>query len=257
MKKGIMATLGLLTLFLSLATVTVEAGGRRCISGAGGTAFYYYNTAEDKGIINLSDGSRWWITLYSIDDSGISNIGTKAYDFFVQDHGSGGSGVTIGIRVQKDFNGPGGHLLQLYTLEPPSYVWTVRRSHCFSSGGVSGAFDICVELKQWKKWGDWEIGAWYCLHGGDWKRFAGIRVKGMYFSSVFDLTQSRVGVRIDSGADGTLCFNEPPEVFNVTLQQVFAIPEMPLGTLSAVLLTLTALGLAYRKRSLASRPLRP
>jgi len=81
------------------------------ISGPADTKAYYYDGTY--GLLNPSDGKLWEMTVTNIDISSLTQGGwSKAFQFMVQDYGSGSGWEFVYIQVHKDFYGPGGHLFQ-------------------------------------------------------------------------------------------------------------------------------------------------
>jgi hypothetical protein len=167
-----------------------------CVSGPAGLAAYYFDGSQ--GTLNLSDGGTWVITLTGIDGSAVT--GNKTYHLLVQDHGTGSGWETLPTQTHHDFYGAGGHLLQ-----SDDNGWTVRSSHGFNPGDVSGTYDLRVVMSQ-RTDDKWDISPYFRLPGGNWTLF----YDGAWTTATaFDLTKTRVAVGIDAGGDGTLCFAAP------------------------------------------------
>ncbi len=186
-----------------LAALPLLLGGRGtasatpdCVNGPGGLAAYYFDGS--KGTLNLSNGQPWVITLTDIDGSAVT--GNQVYHLLVQDHGTGSGWETLPTQTHHGFYGAGGHLLQSDDKD-----WTVRSSHGFNPGDVSGTYDLRVVMSQ-RSDDKWDISPYFRLPGGNWTLF----YDGTWTTATaFDLTQTRVAVGIDAGGDGTLCFTAP------------------------------------------------
>jgi len=196
----------MLAVFVGLGPMTQWSdGGNRvafaspdCVNGASGLAAYYFDVANNKGTLNLSNGQPWVITLTDIDGSLVT--GNRVYHLLIQDHGTGSGWETLPTQTHHDFYGAGGHLLQ-----SDDNGWTVRSSHGFNPGDVPGTYDLRVVMSQ-RADDKWDISPYFRLPGGDWTLF----YDGSWVTAAaFDLTKTRVAVGIDAGGGGTLCFTAP------------------------------------------------
>jgi hypothetical protein len=174
----------------------VASAAPTCVNGPGGLAAYYFDGS--KGTLNLSDGRTWVMTLTDIDGSGVT--GNKTYHLLVQDQGYGSGWETLPTQTHHGFYGAGGHLLQSDDKD-----WTVRSSHGFNPGDVSGTYDLRVVMSQ-RTDDKWDISPYFRLPGGNWTLF----YDGAWTTATaFNLTQTRLAVQIDGGGGGTLCFTAP------------------------------------------------
>ena len=204
MRNKLVAISMLIMLFASVMPLSVHADS---ISGPADTNWYYFDGS--KGLLDLTDGKVWTLTVTNIDASGIG--GNKVFQFFLNDAGAGWE--NIGIQVHMDFYGGGGHLLQLYDCLPQTgWAWIVRKSHGFNPGDVPGTFDLRILVQDLGT--NYKVVPQFRLPSGDWATF----FDGSYETVDFELTNTRLGMQIDGGASGTVTF-EPPRWWSRVVSQ--------------------------------------
>ncbi len=195
-----------------------------CLTGPGALGIYY--SSGPQGILNLSSGQNWVVTLTNIDGSLLA--GNRTHRLLIQDQGAGSGFETLSLEIQHDASGSGGHLLQSKDTD-----FTVRSTHAFNAGEVPGTFDLRVELIQGAN-RRWDVSPYFRLPGGGWTLFSG----GSWTTVLsFDLTQSRLAVQLDGSSGGRLCHTpptaqpRPPAALRLLpIENQIAVPAAPVVT---------------------------
>jgi hypothetical protein len=163
------------------------------ITGPGSLASYYLDAQGQNGLLNLTDGQTWTLTVTNINASQIT--GNKMFQFFLQDYSQGSAAHMITIQVHVDYYGPGGDLFQ-------SYEGNVLKSfQAFSAGQVQGLFDLRMQIKDLGS--NYLVTPQYRLPSGSWQTFQG----GSWHSGTYELAHVYLAMQVDYYSDGTVAFD--------------------------------------------------
>lgn len=163
------------------------------ITGPGSLASYYLDAQGQNGLLNLTDGQTWTLTVTNINASQIT--GNKLFQFFLQDYSQGSAAHMITIQVHVDYYGSGGHLFQSYE----GYV--LKSSQPFSPGQVQGLFDLRVQIRDLGS--NYLVTPQYRLPSGSWQTFQG----GSWHSGTYELAHVYLAMQVDYYSDGTVAFD--------------------------------------------------
>jgi hypothetical protein len=163
------------------------------ITGSGNLKAYYFDDQGQQGLLNLTDGQTWTLTVANINASQIT--GNKMFEFFLQDYSQGGGTHMITIQVHVDYYGPGGHLFQ--SLE--GYI--LKSSQFFPVGQVQGLFDLRMQIRDLGS--NYNVTPQYRLPSGNWQTFQG----GSWQTGNYELAHVYLAMHLDYHSDGTVAYD--------------------------------------------------
>jgi len=197
------------------------------VSGSAGTSKYFLKPGSAwKGDLAMDGENTWEIIVTGIDGSGVA--GNKVYQTFVQE-----SVAWNNFPIQVHHTHPDGTVWLLQSNE----FWTVKSSHGFNKGAVTGPFDLRYVFTQNTN-GTWHIEPYYRVPSSS----VGIPQDGsvgtpdiwhLFYegawdtTNAFDFIEGLVGVQNEAGGGGILIF-DPPIIHCVETNAWYVSPPNPI-----------------------------